>query len=92
MSRTFPRAIATIVALSTALGAATAQERVIGDESPRPPVRDDGARGAGHDLPEIEPERWGSRQDWELAVGVGFAVVLLIVAFLRWQKRLHETG
>lgn len=70
------------------------QERVIKDE-PGPTVHrtdDVGPVTDGHDLPEIEQNRWGTRETWELAIGLTAVSGLLIFAFLRWQARAERRG
>lgn len=71
-----------------------AQEHVIKDE-PAPKVYREGPSEPitdGHDLPEMEVDRWGSVETWELALGLCAVGTLLIVAFLRWQARAIRRG
>lgn len=71
-----------------------AQERVIKDE-PAPKVYREGQSepiADGHDLPEMEVDRWGSAETWELALGLCAVGTLLVVAFLRWQARAIRRG
>lgn len=71
-----------------------AQEHVIKDE-PAPKVYREGPSDPiadGHDLPEMEVDRWGSAETWELALGLCAVGTLLVVAFLRWQARAIRRG